>query len=477
MVSQRIATNEESTIVHVEETAQDQSHATTSFSTDHMARTVVPTHPGSTAKFDLLKAPDWSKLTLQQLLSQPVPAFSGVQSTANEINVTFNSHSALLPASQFHLDKVRGYMGIRATVVVRLVVNADKFTSGRLLLSYQPSNIYYNERRSDFRQVTQLPHVECDLNTDTEVVLKIPHRGPYTHFDITNNQYDTGLFRLSQYLQHRGNPYSWTVYISFEDIDLLAPTSTFTVAYESGLEIEEKKEMPVSQKIGALSSAATSLSLVPALSSFMAPLAWVTGVASSVISAFGYSRPSTTITPTVYVERQVAKLNQTDGTDYADQIAMTTTAAVQVSDQIGLTTDDETSFAYLTQINSAMFRFATSTTEPVGTSIFTFPLCPFNLKARSDIESAVIMHPMAYIANAFDKYRGSITMTVEFSKTVFHSGRYLVVFEPINPDGPLIPSTKVVTIEDAINCHKDIVDIRKGNTFEFTFPFTSILPY
>jgi hypothetical protein len=235
--------------------------------------------------------------------------------------------------------------------------------------------------------------------------------------------------------------------------------------------------MPLSAKIGALSSAATSLSLVPTISSFMAPLAWVTGVASSVLSSFGYSRPSTTITPTVYIERVAAKINQTDGTDYADQLAMTTTASVQVSDQIGLTTDDEMSFAYLTKINAAMYRFATNVSTPVGTKIFTCPLAPFNLKARSTIQSAVIMHPIAFIANAFDKYRGSLTMTVELAKTVFHSGRYLVVFEPINPDGPAIPASRVATIADAINCHKDIVDIRKGSTFEFTFPFTSLLPY
>jgi len=367
-------------------------------------------------------------------------------------------------------------MGIRATVVVRFVVNADKFTSGRLILSFQPGNPYYVTRRKDFRHTTQLPHVEIDLNTDTEVVLKIPHRGPYTHFDITNKKYDTGLFRITEYLPHRGNPYSWTSYVSFEDIDLLAPTAAETVSYQGNLEIEEKN-VPLSTKVAALSSAATAASTVPLLSSFMAPLAWVTGVASNVLSAFGYSRPSTTVTPNVYLKRGVAKLNQTDGTDYADQMAMTTAASVAVSNQIGLTEQDEASFAFLCQADVAMFRFATTVLEPVGNRIFTMPLSPFNMKARSDINSAIIMHPMAFIANAFMKYRGSLKLTMEFAKTVFHSGRYLVVFEPINPEGVSIAPSRVNTISDAINCHKDIVDIRKGNTFEITFPFTSFVPY
>lgn len=424
----------------------------------------------------LTKQPDWSRLTLEALLSQPVPLLQGAQSPGNAINVTFASHSALLEASQFHLDKLRGYLGLRATVTFRLVVNADKFTMGRLVLSYQPSNVYYLERRSDYRHVSQLEHVELDLNTDTEAALSIPHRGPYTHFDLTNKKYDTGFFRITEYLLHRGNPYSWTIYASFSDIDLLGPTAVTTVAYQGNLEIEEKKE-PISSKLAQLSSVATSFAAVPVLTSIMAPLAWASAVGSNVLSAFGYSRPSTTITPTVYVKRSAAKLNQTDGTDYADQMAMTTTAATMITDEIGLTKNDEMSFAYLCGINAAVFRFNTSTTTTVGTRILSFPLAPYMMKGRADVTSAVIMHPMAYIANLFNKYRGSLSVTLDFAKTVFHSGRYLAVFEPINPEGVTFPTSRVNTIQDAINCHKDIVDIRKGTTFTVDLPFTSVVPY
>jgi hypothetical protein len=87
---------------------------------------------------------------------------------------------------------------------------------------------------------------------------------------------------------------------------------------------------------------------------------------------------------------------------------------------------------------------------------------------------------MAYLANIHAFYRGSIEVSLEISKTIFHSGRILVVFEPVNPewdDVALIPPSRVTTIEDAINCHKDIVDIRSGNNFAFKFPYTATLPY
>lgn len=72
-------------------------------------------------------------------------------------------------------------------------------------------------------------------------------------------------------------------------------------------------------------------------------------------------------------------------------------------------------------------------------------------------------------------------MTIDLAKTIFHSGRLMVVFEPIVPDlkdqASVLPAPRVSSLTDAVNCHKDIVDIRKGNTFSFSFPFTSLTPY
>jgi hypothetical protein len=159
---------------------------------------------------------------LHQLLSQPVIINQGVLTAGTPALLTFFSHSSLLEASPFHLEKIRGYYGIRATVVIRLVCNADKYTQGRIAISYYPvSTLLGSLKRDDHRHVTQLPHAELDFNLDTEVVLKIPHRGPHTHFDITNKRYNTGVFQLTETLAHRGNPVPFTLYMSFEDVDLL----------------------------------------------------------------------------------------------------------------------------------------------------------------------------------------------------------------------------------------------------------------
>jgi hypothetical protein len=454
-------------------------------------------------KYDILSSIDYSSLSIHELLSQPVPVLTGVFTPPDAGVLAFNSHDRILVESPFHLEKLRGYHGLRASVTLRLVVNADKYTQGTVCVSFLPATIETTERRSDHRHVTQLTHVELDFNTDTEVSLTIPHRGPYTHFDLIERRYNTGIFLITTTLAHRGNPVPYTVYMSYSDVDLQAPTSTFQVTYEAGDQFkssrkkkisfheEEKAEHPGSwsKALAKVSSVMTTASAVPILTPLTEPLAWASGVASGVASVFGWSRPIRDTTPIVYVQRDVAKLTHVDGEEYAEPLAQTTLAQVRATDQIGLTSQDETSFAYLCGIKSQIFRFAYGVSTPTGTKLFTLPLDPGHMFADSGFpaavsgnqQSAVIAHPMFYIANLFGYYRGSLGVCVKLSKTIFHSGRLMVVFEPFYTDtGGMnlpFPQPRVNTIADAINCHKDIVDIRSGDEFSFSFPYTSPTPY
>lgn len=322
---------------------------------------------------------------------------------------------------------------------------------------------------------------------DTEVTLRVPHRGPYTHFDVQNNRFNTGTFFISNILPQRGNPVPATVYFSFEDIDLLGPTSLTQTGYQSGLHIEEQTKKPLSEKVKEIGSVMTVAGNIPILGSYIQPMAWATAVAGNVLSAFGYSKPCTTTTPEVYKERAIPKLNHSDGTDWAEQAAMTTTTGVKVTDQIGLTTADEMSIAFLVGIKSQIHRFTYSTLTLAGSKILTFPLSPAHMKSQyaadvgGVIGDAEIMHPMCFVQNMFAAYRGSIEVTLDISKTIFHTGRLMVVFEPIGSDYPGTVAqehqSRITDIASAVNCHKDIIDLRSGNTFSFKFPFTSFTPY
>lgn len=475
-------------------------HATTAFTANDQSKPAEPVAVDN-SRYEILESIDYSSLSLHELLSQPVPVAQGVFTAPGPTPLTFLSHEQILISSPFHREKLRGYHGLRASVTLRLVVNADKYTQGTVCVGFLPKTTETTERRSDHRLLTQLTHVELDFNTDTEVSLTVPHRGPYTHFDIINKQYNTGLFIVNTTLAQRGNPVPFTVYMSFSDVDLQAPTTTFQASYESGLKKGKVKkqsfheqEKPTtegswSKAMSRVSEAATIASSVPVLAPVTAPLAWASGVASGVLAAFGWSRPIRDTTPCVYLQRDIAKLTHVDGEEYAEPLAQTTLAQVRATDQIGLTTQDEMSFAYLCGIKSQMYRFSYSVATGTGTKLFTLPLNPMQMIADSGFapttslnnpSQAIVAHPMAFIANVHSLYRGSLGVTIKLSKTIFHSGRLMVVFEPFyaDVDGTVFnPSPRVNTIADAINCHKDIIDIRSGNEFSFIFPFTSPTPY
>lgn len=484
-----IKTTQDDSSIKVQEDAVDQQVANTNFATDSTSKVATP----SDAIFvdsPMVGTRDYSTLTLNELLCTPIAVAEGNLTSANPIQISLQSHSTILTKSAFMLSKLKGFLGIRATVVCRLVVNADKYTQGRLAVSYKIQQTENAVERLDHRHVTQLPHVTLDLNTETEVSLKIPHRGPFTHFDIAEGRYNTGVFQVTQLLPHRGNPYSFTIYMNYEDIDLIGPTHNTTVQYQSGLAVEQKNTL-LSEKVMKLSSVVSSFGNVPLLTSYVQPLAWAMGVASKVMSAFGFSKPTANKSPDIFHHRDRPGYNTTDGVDTAEPLAMTLTSSVKVDPYLGLTAVDEMSIKYLTGINSVVVRNVWNSSAVSGTLLYRWNLCPWGMKSnynlpQNALTDAMIPHPIAFLSDLFEKYRGSMTFTIDFSKTIFHSGRILVVFVPstsnlrridLVPDKLADSSTFTTFLESTRNCHKDIIDLRKGNKFVLNFPYVALTPY
>lgn len=443
-----------------------------------------------TSDSPLISTNDGSTIPLATILSTPIAMSEGAVLPAAPIFFDMQTPGSLFSKSAYMLEKVRGYIGIRPTVVVRLVVNADKYTQGRLILAFKPQATPQAVWRDDHRHMTQLHHVTLDLNTETEVSLRIPYRGPFTHYDIMQGRYNTGIVQLREILKHRGNAYSYTLYMHFEDIDLLGPTTSNTIAYQGNIE-KESENMLLSKKVKILSSAMMNFSNIPYLSSFVTPLAWASGVASKVISAFGFSKPVTTLSPSIQFFRNRPLYNTSDGVDTADVLALTMSNAIKVDPGAGLTGLDEMSMAYLLGINSVVYRSLWDIAAEGGELLSAFPLYPLGLKSNVSantnvLNAAMIPHPIAFLADLFDKYRGSLTLTVDLAKTIFHSGRLLITFVPST--GNLRLYNAVPTIgassgtfaqfrETTRNCHKDIIDIRKGNKFVINFPYMALTPY
>lgn len=160
-----------------------------------------------------------------------------------------------LLANTVYKNKIDGYFAFRATAVIRLQVNANKFQQGRLIMSYIPqgqvNGMFPNLRLFSLRTITQLPNVQLDAACDTEAILKVPYVSPTTHYNLLDQTGPHGVVYLHNYsaLQYgTGVSYAdYTIWGSFEDIELITPTlpaSSFSTA-PSFARSASRKRVPV----------------------------------------------------------------------------------------------------------------------------------------------------------------------------------------------------------------------------------------
>jgi hypothetical protein len=455
--------------------------------------------------------------------------------------------------------KIQGYGGFKGTAIVRLHINADKFTQGRIILfvypnleqgGYDPVGAgdttgFFLE---DHQYITQQLSVEIDVNTQSEAILEIPYRTPLSYYDLRSDLGSMGSVYLRTLLPIEGTAVNWTLSVAFKDAVLYNPTvvaGTYTqgsfvtkqlLAEEDipkqnstnkGLkransESAENKTVarskpgsksfqksrhvmrdlktrdiytqsmfeapdptkPISSRLDVGHKVATILEGIPLLTSIMQPCKWALSIGSNVASAFGYSKPLDETSSIKTIEIYTPGYNNSDGVDNAQALALTAAPQVRVADNLGFTAQDEQSIAYLTQVKSSLTRTQWFVSGmPAGYKILEINCSPASFASRTQwgptaLNSPLVTHPIFYLSRAFSYWRGSFEFTIVLSKTIFHSGRIMVAYEP-NLMAPYrhYEFPIIVDIDDCNNLQKQIIDIRDGNEFTIRVPYSATRPY
>lgn len=416
---------------------------------------------------------------IKEFLAKPIILRTGA--FAGSITPLFNN----LLTDLFQVDiwkrKLQGFLAIRATVVVRLQLNANKFQQGRLIMGYVPAGAdsFY---RFDTTPMTQLPHVEMDINTDTSAVLEIPYVTPYTHFNLLSGIGESAYLCIKSYLPFKYGTGSsvcdYTVWCSLKDVELVTPALNTGYIAQSGISkknIRDKEVSvftgPVSSALSKLSSAATTLTGIPYISSYASTVSWVSAIGAKVAAAFGYSIPRDE-RPYLKVNRGFyAGENNADGLDSSDTLGLMTTNCVQPLPGLGGTDLDEMSLQFLQQISAYWYTTIWSTAAIADDTIAYFELKPTDF-VNGDSSIGVYPTPVGFLANAFRYYRGSLVVKLKLAKTQFHSGRLIVSFSPSTgvdqPD---------YTNDDTAYLFREIIDVRDAIEYTFTIPYVSTEPY
>ncbi len=385
-----------------------------------------------------------------------------------------------LLALPMYREKTRGFLNFRATVNLRFQANAQRFQQGRLFISYFPQDTIAVKKAEivnpSLTLSTQLPRVDFDFATDSDVALSIPYVSPTLGYNQSDLSGPMGRYRVRVYspLLSPSGPASvdWSLWCWFTDVELDFPTFT----PQSGLRQARKpapSEMetrPVSTIFKKVAKAATIFTDVPLISSVAGTVAWASNILAKTASSFGFSNPDTANTVSLQrmnLAHDIANVNAIGG---AVSLGLLSDNRVQELPGFAGTDIDEMSFAYLSKISCYMANFSWTTGMPHGYPAYRKRLS-VGLMGNVSASAPDYFYPtpMAYIANLFQYWRTGFTFTFKFVKTEFHSGRLMVVYTP----SPLAN----LTFEESRFCYREVLDIRESNEFTITIPYTSTLPY
>lgn len=442
---------------------------------------------------------------IASFMAKPIAIATGSITPANLANsLVFRFDIASqLQTNTIWQNKISGFMNCRGTAKVRLQINANPFQAGRLILCYIPqyghSPKTFATHQTSLMTKTQLPHVEMSLQ-DTECELIIPYIAPTTHYNFLTGYYDWGTVFCYVYSpvatgSGGNNQVTYTAWLSFDDFELATPifpqSGGFRVSNKKNIikkyrvnaiksnidsEVNEGKG-PISSVLSNVSSIASTLYAIPALSPIAGPTAWLSNVLSGVASSFGWSKPILDTPVCRMFSNSHAYLANTNEADVANNLGLIADNKVSVMPDVALSGVDEMSLAFIKK-QKAYYKTVTwtSTTLPgpltrdeINPRLFSTILPSAPMGATSDINPEDLT-PVAFLAKLYRYWRGSLEITIKIVKTQYHTGRLLVAFSPA------LFNTSIAN--SATNyIHREVIDLRDGNEFCISVPYCNNTMY
>ncbi len=408
-------------------------------------------------------------------------------SVANDF-IYANNIADFLNARQIWYRKLAGYRMIRGDAVVKIVVNANPFQQGRLMLNFLPcwSQInpvgpYDRIHWYDLCTKTQAPNVELDLQ-ETSATMVIPYVAPTLFYDRDNNEFDWGRVAvtvLSPLQTGSSGPLNVevSVFLSFENVKLAGPQYGPEGAKDQVMRTRVRRERKLTSRTGVVSSildtigeSASVLEKVPIIGQYASIGADYLGKFADALNIFGFSKPLTSQTASIMTTNPARLMQNSEGEAPSDVMAMGHATSLPVlADAFG-TDIDEMSFAFLKKRPAYIGAFAFTTTDVHDTSLYSVKVGPKYLFG-SDVAysnppwsgTVRTSPPFAYLGRFFRYYRGGIKLHFKFVKTGYHSGRLAFQFSTKQEQVSIgNPGTYLL---------REIVDLRSTDELTLVIPY------
>lgn len=381
-------------------------------------------------------------------------------------------------------SKLQGTYMLRADMVITLNLNAVRFQTGRYILAWMPSggigtadNGYlamYRMHTCNLMTITQLPHVEIDIATQTHVELRIPFTSIYTHHVIaaTTNPYQSlgNVFLYPYQALQAGSGDSsayYTIWGRFENITI----SGAAINQMAPISVARQEQNaagvgPVSRVLTKVGKAAGIMGEIPLLSSAMSTVSWTSAVLARAANVFGFSKPLVLSAPNRYVKTNLPYIAVSDQVSTAQPLSLVSTNEIKVHPGNSRTNQDELAIDFIKSKYCYWNTVTWSTSDVVDAQLTTLTHDP--AQYLTAFGKGYTMAPICLLANKFRQWRGSFKFRFKFVKNEFYSGRIMLTYLP-----QLSQLSDTFTVVKSEYAWREIVDVRDVNEFEFCIPYVS----
>lgn len=438
----------------------------------------------------LLSATDGRQHTIIDFLERPFPLtnFEWVVSTPQFAELYSAEFPDAVLSQSLYMDKLNGFLGIRADLQFRLQVNSQPFQAGRLIVAWLPyykylgakKNIFDESTQGSFTSLTALPHVELDLATETEATLHVPFVSPNMYYNLVTGEGYYGKLYIKVYspladVSGSGNV-DCTLWFNYSNVRLAFPTGAPTssqsinpVAQVGSEERQAESERSVSLALAKFSSALRTLPAIPTLSSIAEPAAWVSDQASAICKYFGFSKIESSNIPQWLKQGPTHFMANYDGCNMSHSLALESQNAIETMAGMVGTDIDEMAISHIVSTPCYYRNFAWNSSAANGTILYSQPISPLVFRVDESANSTCVPSLLAYTTAPFAYWRGSIDLKFKFIKTKFHSGRVRIYFQPgISPN---------LNIPRSNFNYSQVVDLRSEDVVSFRVPYVSTKPW
>lgn len=367
-------------------------------------------------------------------------------------------------------EKVSGFYAMRANVRCKVLINTDPMTQGLLGLGFMPHDKFLwrpqNDRDFAIQYFSQLQHVRANINNTSEIELKIPFVGLTEYFRLHDkrelNQW--GKFVLYWIVPpetgHTSPQVDVNVYMGFEDVDVFGQTSP-----DDGVFERQSILADLAGSVGSAIGFDAVSDLYDAFKQTMLPtfLRTTNQSIGNMVCAGG---TSTAITMAADEKNKVIPYPM--GPD--DDEKMNIITECKQSSFLGYFTwesgNNQGKQIWRTNVKP------TTIPDEDGThmSISEYG-CAFRVNSSSQLQDTMTLRNntrLAYIANMFQYYRGTLLFHFTIVGTKFHAGKLRFTYQPVFYQTLDTAKERVYTT---------VVDIRDSQTFTIQIPFMSPQPW